>query len=69
LRFSPAANERSALENIKPITKRGIMRRVSVIISKLASNFKETNKKSIIEQRSEKLLKDLENHQRIHIQY
>jgi hypothetical protein len=43
-----------------------ILRRFSVSISKLASNFKEANKKLIIVKGSEKLLKDLENHQRIH---
>jgi hypothetical protein len=41
--------------------------RVSVGISKLASNLKEANKKLI--KGSEKLLKDLESHQRIHREY
>jgi hypothetical protein len=38
-------------------------------VSKLVSNFKEANKKFIIVQGSEKLLKDLGNHQRIHRKY
>jgi hypothetical protein len=37
--------------------------------SKLKSNFKEENKKIIIVLGSEKLLKYLENHQRIHKKY
>jgi hypothetical protein len=45
------------------------MRRVPVSILKFVSNFKEANKKFINVKRSEKLLKDLENHQRIHRKY
>jgi hypothetical protein len=36
---------------------------------KFVSNFKESNKKLTIARGSEKLLKDLENHQRIHRKY
>jgi hypothetical protein len=52
----PATHERSALENIdqSQIT----VRRVSVSLSKLVSNFKEAIKKLIIEKGSKKLLKD-----------
>jgi hypothetical protein len=42
------------------------MRRVSVSISKIVSNFKEANKKLIVVLGSEDLLKDLEYPQRIH---
>jgi hypothetical protein len=42
-----------------------LWRRVSEAFSKLVSNFKEGNKKLMIVLASEKLLKDLENHQRI----
>jgi hypothetical protein len=41
----PAANVGSARENIDIIEEKGILRRVSVSISKLVSNFKEANKK------------------------
>jgi hypothetical protein len=46
----------------------GILRRVSVSIFKFVSNFKEAKKKLIIVKGNEKLLKDLENHQHIHIE-
>jgi hypothetical protein len=48
---------------------KGILRRVSVSFSKLASNFKGANKKLLIVWGSKKLLKGLENHQRIHRKY
>jgi hypothetical protein len=42
------------------------MRRVSLSISKIVSNFKEANTKLIVVLVSEELLKDLEDPQRIH---
>jgi len=48
-----------------------ILRRVSVSIFKFStvSDFKEANRKFIIVLGSEKLLEDIENHQRIHRKY
>jgi hypothetical protein len=63
----PATHERSALENIDQSQR--TVRRVSGSLSKLVSNFKEAIKKLIIEKGSEKLLKDLENHQRTYRKY
>jgi hypothetical protein len=54
---------------LQTITEKEILRRVSGSIFKLVSNFKEANKKLIISLGSEKLLKDLENHQHIHRKY
>jgi hypothetical protein len=48
------------------ITEKGIMSGVSVSISKVVSNFTEANKKLMIVYLSKKLLKDLENHQRMY---
>jgi hypothetical protein len=47
-------------------TSKGLLRRVSVNISTLVSNFKEANNKLTIIYGSEKLLKNLEKHWRIH---
>ncbi len=68
LRTLDTANEGSTLGH-RPITEKSIMRKVSVSIFKLVSNFKEANKKLIMVKGSEKLKKDLENHQRIHRKY
>jgi hypothetical protein len=53
----------------QPITEKGILRRVSVIIFKAVNSFREANKKFIIVYGSEKHLKDLENHQLIYRKY
>jgi hypothetical protein len=45
------------------------MRKVAVSIFKLVNNFKEANKKLVIVWGSEKLLKELEFHQRIQRKY
>ncbi len=67
--FFPAANEGSTLENIDHSQRREILRRV---FSKLFHNKNVMKKKQIKSYRiadSEKPLKDLENHRRIHRQY
>jgi hypothetical protein len=50
----PSANERSVTREHRQITKKGILRWVSVTVSILVSNFKEANKKLLIVQGSEK---------------
>ncbi len=44
----------------RPITEKGILRRVSVSIFKIISKFKEADIKLVLLQRREKLLKDIE---------
>ncbi len=60
LRIFPAANERSGLENIDQSQRREFLGGFQQAFLKFASNFKEVNKKLIIVQYSDKLLKDLE---------
>ncbi len=65
MRIYPAANERSALENIDQSQRREFWGGFQYAFLKLVSNFREANKKVIIVKGSEKLLKDFENQQRI----
>jgi hypothetical protein len=69
LRIFPAANEEVGTREHRSVTETEILRRVQKAFSKLVSNLKEANKKLIIVWVSEKLLKDIENHLRIHRKY
>ncbi len=67
--FLPAASERSALMNTGQSQRREFWWGFQYAFSKLMRNFKVVNKTLIIVKGSEKPLKDLETHQRIHRKY
>ncbi len=69
----PCSQWEDGIREHRPFREKGIVMKVSVPVNiykiSTVSYFKEANKKLIIIQGSEKLLKDLENHRRTHRKY